>query len=377
MGNAFYIVEIDRVKYSSAARAAKALLGAEGLDLLNKKTQSYIDFGLNAVGLLRDESFVLEPRGDDAIIFFDAAVLVHNFAKAVYEHTQNVNATVEPEYRCWFRIGCSYDPDIILKDNKLGSNPASYGLAIANRLRKKAEPGEILIDPKTYTDLPIELKQKYGSEEKIQEKDHDEAFACHRWLVIPNVGRKLIAESEDIKKKKLENDFEICKKKLLAEPENPDLLNEMILLAIKLQKIEEVESTVDQASLIAPKQYGIWVLKGDFFFDLKLYKKAISSYCKAVEIGLGSKDYKVWLKLGRSYFWIENYTHAADLYQQALAHCHDSLNKYLIYHEYGVVLDKLNLHHESIKAYNVSLHLQANYRFSSYARKCSYRKIYS
>jgi hypothetical protein len=111
MGNAFYIVEIDRAEYSRAAKVTKDLLGPEGLDILNKKTQSYIDFGLNAVGRSRDE-FVLPSRGDDAIIFFDAAVLVHNFAKAVHEHTQNVNDTVEPEYRCWFRIGCSYDPDL-------------------------------------------------------------------------------------------------------------------------------------------------------------------------------------------------------------------------------------------------------------------------
>ena len=376
MGNAFYIVEIDRVKYSNAARAAKALLGAEGLDLLNRKTQSCIDFGLNAVGVPRDE-FVLVSRGDDAIIFFKTAVLVHDFAQFVHKHTQTVNTTVDSEYRCWFRIGCGYDEDVIMQDNKLGQDPPSYGRAIANRLRQAAKPGELLIDSKTYTELPLELKQKYGREEEIQEKDHDELFKCHRWTTIPDVGNKLSAESEDINKRKLENDLETCEGRLSTEPENLDLLNEKIRLTIKLKRIEDLESTVNKASLVAPKQYGMWVLKGDLFFDLKLYEKAILSYYKAVGISLGSKDYKVWLKLGRSYFWIEKYARAVDFYQEALTHCHDSLDKYLIYHEYGVVLDKLNRHHESIQVYNLSLHLQANYRFSSYAKKRSYRKIYS
>jgi hypothetical protein len=288
MGNTYYVVEIDRFQYARAASATKDLLGAEGLDLLKKRTQSCIDFGLNAVGLSRDESFVLVPRADDSIIFFDRAVLVHNFAQAVHNHTQTTNTTVGAEYRCWFKIGCAYDDNVLLEDNKLGQDPTSYGRLIANRLRNQAKPGEILIDCQTYTDLPIELKQKYGREEKIKDKAHDDLFRCHRWTTIPNVENKLIAESEDIKKKKLENDLEMCKQKLLAEPKNLNLLKEKTYLAIELKDIEEVESTVNEASLVAPNQHGFSVLKGDLFFGLENYKDAIISYYEAIGIGLGS-----------------------------------------------------------------------------------------
>jgi tetratricopeptide (TPR) repeat protein len=195
----------------------------------------------------------------------------------------------------------------------------------------------------------------------------------------------LIDESEDIKRKKLENDLEICKKKLLAEPKNLNLLTEKTHLAIKLKDIEQVASTVNEASLIAPNQHVFSVLKGDLFFVLGKYKDAIISYYEASEIGLGSKDYRVWLKLARSHFLIEEYLDAATYYKEALTLCYekaptlrrDSEDDYLIFHEYAVTLDKLNRHHESIQLYNSSLCLQHNYRSSSYAKKRSYRKIYS
>ena len=375
MKKSFYIVEIDRVKYSRPAKIVEEILGPEGIDLLNEQTQSYIDIGLKAVGRSRDE-FVLPPRGDDSIIFFDNAALAHNFAKAVHDHTVAINVTLNAEYRCWFRIGCGYG-EVFLKNGKLGADPASYGRAIANRLRETANPGELLIDLKTYSQLPIELKRKYGSEKEIKVKEHDESFVYHRWITIPDVKNKLITESEEINKRKLENDLETCKTKLLSEPDNLNLLKEKTYLATELKDIEEVESTVNKASLIAPNQHSFLVLKGDLFFNLKKYKDAIISYHEAIDIGLGRKDYKVWLKLGQSYFLIENYIAAIDLYKKALTLCRDSPDDYLICYEYAKTLEKLNRHHESIQLYNSSLCLQSNYRVSSYERRRTYQKIYS
>ena len=371
----FYIVEIDRVEYSKTAKTVKEILGIEGLALLNDQTQSYIDLGLKAVGRLRDE-FVLPPCGDNSTILFNNAVLVHNFAKAIHDHTVSINNTLDAEHRCWFRIGCGYD-EVFFKDGRLGLNPASYGRAIANRLCSAARPGELLIDLETYAQLPTELKEKYGSEEKVKIKDHDESFVCHRWIKIPNVEKKQIAEGEEIKKKKLKNDYEICKTRLLSEPDNLNLLKERTYLATKLEDIEEVESTVNEASLIAPNQHYFLVLNGDLFFNLKEYEDAIIFYHKAIGVGLGRKDYKVWLKLGRSHFLIEDYAVSIDFYKEALILCRDSPDDYLICCEYAKTLEKLNRHHESIQLYNSSLCLQSNYRASSYERRRTYQKIYS
>jgi tetratricopeptide (TPR) repeat protein len=374
----FYIVEIDRVKYSKAAKIIKEILKAEGLELLNKKTQEYIDFGLSAVGLPRDE-FVLTPRGDDAIIFFKDARLVHEFSKAVHEYTQQENANVEPEFRCWFRIGCGYDADVLLKDEKLGLDPASYGRAIATRLRSAATPGGMLID------------LEYGEEEEVTGKDHDEPFRCRRWTIISSVEDKLIAESEEIKKKKLEGELATCTKALESHPENLELWKNKINLLGELGQIEDVEIAVASASSIAPNQHGILVLEGDLFLAAGFHEKAAISYYKALTIGLGAKDYNVWWKLARSYFLINRYTEAGDAYKKTLELYRDSLDAYkkssnlyrdpplddyLICHEYGITLEKLNRYCESIHLYSTSLCLQPNYRIASYNRKQAYKRIY-
>jgi tetratricopeptide (TPR) repeat protein len=386
----FYIVEIDRVKYSKAAKIIKEILKAEGLELLNKKTQEYIDFGLSAVGLPRDE-FVLTPRGDDAIIFFKDARLVHEFSKAVHEYTQQENANVEPEFRCWFRIGCGYDKDVLLKDEKLGSDPASYGRAIATRLRSAAIPGGMLIDLETYGALPLELQAEYGEEEEVIGKDHDEPFRCRRWTIISSVEDKLIAESEEIKKKKLEGELATCTKALESHPENLELWKNKINLLGELGQIEDVEIAVASASSIAPNQHVLLVLEGDLLWTADSHEKAILSYVKALATGLGRKDYAVWLKLARSYFIMKKYEEAVEPYQKALelyrepidAHQQspkfwfDSSEAYLICHEYGMTLEKLNRFHESINLYSTSLCLHPNYRIANYNRKQMYKKIYS
>jgi tetratricopeptide (TPR) repeat protein len=158
-----------------------------------------------------------------------------------------------------------------------------------------------------------------------------------------------------------------------------------------LGQIEDVEAAVASASSIAPNQHGILVLEGDLFLAAGFNEKAVISYYKALSIGLGKKDYNVWWKLARSSFLIKRYTEAADAYEKTLELYRDPLDAYkkssnlyrdpplddyLICHEYGITLEKLNRSRESIHLYGTSLCLQPNHRIASYNRKQVYKRIY-
>jgi hypothetical protein len=187
MANSFYyIVQIDRVRYSKSAKSINELVGVDGLSLLNQKTQECIDVGLSSVGLSRQES-VLSTRGDDAIILFKTASLAHDFASSVHNYTNTINIGKHSDSQCWFRIGCAYGEikgEVLSESSQLISDPASWGLAVAARLHVAAKPGEFLVDPSTYESLNHTQKQLYGYEENVSGKVHDELLPCHRYTII-------------------------------------------------------------------------------------------------------------------------------------------------------------------------------------------------
>jgi tetratricopeptide (TPR) repeat protein len=187
----------------------------------------------------------------------------------------------------------------------------------------------------------------------------------------------LFKKSDELNRRKFEQDAENRLKEIEGEPKSVENLEEKATLLTSLRRTEEVEEAFDDASLLSPKSYSIRVLQGNLLQELGEGQKAIDAYDKALEVGLGEKDYNVWWKKAQILVKIEKYLEAVDCYKNALSLLPPPPDDYVISSQYGNTLKRLEYFHESIQLYSTSLCLQPNYRVSSYHRKQMYKKIYS
>jgi len=176
------VLELDLVAYSDIARALEENLDVEAVKTFQDQIQSFVDIGLKELRLLRD-NVVLATAGDNAILIFDNAALMHHFAKAVQEATEKHNRqrSVESAKR-WFRMGAATGPVLIIPEERriVGT---TVGRAV--RLEAASEKGVILIDNDTFIALPEDLRKCYGAEEIVNGK-RDEQFNVRRCaFVIP------------------------------------------------------------------------------------------------------------------------------------------------------------------------------------------------
>jgi class 3 adenylate cyclase len=177
------VVGLDPMGYSDIARELEEHFSGELIATLNDQIQSFVDAGLRAVNLPREQA-VMATTGDGTILVFDHAEYAHHFAEAVHEATQEYNATrTIASAKRWFRIGIATG-DITVEHTADGGRQIT-GLPIINavRLEAVARIGEVLIDVATFTALPAELQTKYGGEEKVTGKRH-ETFHVRRCVMI-------------------------------------------------------------------------------------------------------------------------------------------------------------------------------------------------
>jgi hypothetical protein len=172
------ILEIDLISYSDIARILEENLNVEAVKAFEDQIQSFVDFGLEVVGVKREET-VLGMAGDNAILVFDTPELMHTFAEIVHlktvEHNQSLSSKMAHR---WFRMGASTGVVMVLKEEK---RVVGSAVARAVRLEAASNIGEVLIDVETYDSLPPEVKKNYGSREKVKGK-RDETFHGHRCL---------------------------------------------------------------------------------------------------------------------------------------------------------------------------------------------------
>lgn len=175
-GNVRTVLELDLVAYSDVARALEENLNIQAVKIFQDQIQSFVDAGLNDLNLKRDD-VVLGTAGDNAILIFDDAVLMHNFAKAVQEATEKHNRkrSVESAKR-WFRMGAATGTVLVIPSER---RIVGTTVARAVRLEAAAEKGQLIIDADTYNALPEDLKKCYGDEEIISGK-RDERFNVRR-----------------------------------------------------------------------------------------------------------------------------------------------------------------------------------------------------
>jgi class 3 adenylate cyclase len=177
------VVELDLVGYSDLARALEENVGVEVVFRLNEQIQQFVDIGLAAVRVKR-EQVVLATAGDSAIVAFDKAGSAHRFATAVHRAAEahNEKRTI-PSAKRWFRVGIATGE--LDERPRPGGGREVAGTVIANavRLEAAARPGQIVADRATFQLLPANLRKFYGREETVRGKRSEE-FAAHRATVL-------------------------------------------------------------------------------------------------------------------------------------------------------------------------------------------------
>jgi class 3 adenylate cyclase len=183
------VLEIDLYSYSDIATFIEENLDVAAVRSFEDQIQQFVDYGLKAVNLRRDD-VVLGTAGDNAVLILDDANTMHRFAKAVHQATviHNRSKTVDLAKR-WFRMGAAtgiveFDPS---KRRIVGITTAR-----AVRLEAASGKGQLVVDLATFDALQDDLRRVYDVEEIIQGK-REERYKARRCTLI-NVSDALPAE---------------------------------------------------------------------------------------------------------------------------------------------------------------------------------------
>jgi adenylate cyclase len=174
------ILEMDLVAYSDVARLLEENLNVEVVKIFQDQIQRFVDYGLSAVRLHRDD-VVIDTAGDNAILMFDDVETMHKFAQAVQTQTlaHNSSRSLESAKR-WFRMGAATGIVLIMPAER-----RVFGTTIARavRLEAAAEIGQLLVDLPTFDALPDEIKETYSGVDIVRGK-RAERFECRRCTLI-------------------------------------------------------------------------------------------------------------------------------------------------------------------------------------------------
>jgi len=187
---------------------------------------------------------------------------------------------------------------------------------------------------------------------------------------------KLLIKSEEIKHRELEKELKSYTELIEEDQNNVNLWENKARLLIELGHIKEAEEAFERASLLAPKNHSLRVQQGDALQKIGENQKAIEAYDKALDSGLGERDYKVWWKKARILAKTKNYLEAAESYKSTLSLIPSPPDDYVICIEYAAILDKLKYPLESVLLSNTSLCLEPKYRIAKYEKRRFYKSMY-
>lgn len=93
-------------------------LNVEVVKTFEDRIQAFVDCGLDMLGLRRDE-ILLGTAGDNAILVFDEAATMHQFARLVHEQTVEHNRSKSVELaKRWFRMGAATGAILVLESER-------------------------------------------------------------------------------------------------------------------------------------------------------------------------------------------------------------------------------------------------------------------
>ncbi|MCG9889587.1 MAG: tetratricopeptide repeat-containing serine protease family protein [Thermosynechococcaceae cyanobacterium MS004] len=190
-----------------------------------------------------------------------------------------------------------------------------------------------------------------------------------------NLLTRLLSREDELKHRDLKEKLKLCEKEIESDSGNVELWKKKAVILKELGRIEESIQSYERASLLSPNDYKIRTEQGNTLKKFGRHIEAVDAYDKALE--LEEKDYNVWWKKGKALVEVEQYNEALESYEKAALLEPPSPDNYVIYREYGFILEKQGKFHESIALYKKSLRSQPKYRVSSYEKKWVHKKIYS
>ena len=185
------VLELDLAAYSDIASALEENLDVDAVKIFQDQIQSFVDIGLKQLNLHRND-VVFATAGDNALLIFDSAAVMHEFVRIVQDATfqHNRRKSVESAKR-WFRMGAATGAVLMIPEER---RIVGTTVARAVRLEAAADKGELLIDTETYEALPPDLQKLYGPEEIVPGK-RDEQFTVRRHAFVSPKDR--LAHSHD------------------------------------------------------------------------------------------------------------------------------------------------------------------------------------
>jgi class 3 adenylate cyclase len=186
------VLELDLAGYTNIAIALEEALDVQAVRNFEDQIQRFVDEGLATVGLERDQ-VVLGTAGDNAILLFESADRMHQFAAAVQKSCINYNSDKQSTLaRRWFRMGAATGQIEVDREKRriIGTT-----IARAVRLEAAAKKGSLIIDQATYEALSQSFREKYQPPRVIKAKN-DERYTSYE---IRFVEKHLI---DEVKKKR-------------------------------------------------------------------------------------------------------------------------------------------------------------------------------
>ena len=158
------VLELDLAGYNDIARLLEDILDVDAVEKFEDQVQAFVDEGLAAVGLRR-EDVVLGTAGDNAILLFDDAAQMHRFAETVQEATRRHNRDKsETLAKRWFRMGAATG---VVRHKPEERRIVGTTISRAVRLEAAGRKGQLLIDTATWEALPEALREGYEPEEEV------------------------------------------------------------------------------------------------------------------------------------------------------------------------------------------------------------------
>ncbi|NUN97279.1 MAG: CHAT domain-containing protein, partial [Candidatus Omnitrophica bacterium] len=172
------IVSVDLARYSEivASLEQRQGLGPNATRAVEDQIKGMLREGCAQAGSELDDCLV-NFAGDGSILAFASAVDADLFAEGLFAASSKWNSRAKSpeEYRC-FRMGV-YAGRVVIEE---GGKISGGAMSAAVRLQQRAGAGEVLLGANAYEALPESRRLRFGEEELIPGKEHDDPFPAHR-----------------------------------------------------------------------------------------------------------------------------------------------------------------------------------------------------
>jgi Tfp pilus assembly protein PilF len=227
----------------------------------------------------------------------------------------------------------------------------------------------------TVINFLAEFYYQVGSQRTIRDAYYQSCNFLERTGTTSDLLPVLLNQQEEARRVKLEEELKLCDIAIKNNRYNVSSWIEKASLLTKLARLSEADEAYEQASLLQPRNPDFKTRQGDILKKSGNYEGAIVAYEKALEIE--KDDYKVWWKKGQSLAKIKKYFEAVRSYDRAIELNPPYPDSYIIFRQYGFILNQLSQYQESIIQYKKSLGVEPRHRLANYKKRQVYKKMYS